>query len=48
VDAGFGVYMAVAFTFLVAVSFFWTGVTPVEVKTTSVTLDFSKNENKEQ
>ena len=48
VDAGFGVYMAVAFTFLVAVSFFWTGVTPVEVKATSVTLDSNKNENQQQ
>ena len=48
VDAGFVVYMAVAFTVLVAVSFFWTGVTPVEVKATSVTLDSNKNENQEQ
>jgi hypothetical protein len=48
VDAGFVVYMAVAFTILVAVSFFWTGVTPVEVKATSVTLDSNKNENQEQ
>jgi hypothetical protein len=29
-------------------SFFWTGLTPVEVKTTSVTLDSNKNENQEQ
>jgi hypothetical protein len=48
VDTGFVVYMAVAFTVLVAVSFFWTGVTPVEVKATGVTLDSNKNENQQQ
>jgi hypothetical protein len=47
-DSGFVVYMAVAFTVLVAVSFFWTGVTQVEVKTTRLALDSNKNEKQEQ
>jgi hypothetical protein len=46
--SGFVVYMAVAFTLLVVASFFWTGVPPVEVKTTSVTLVSNKKENPKQ